>query len=348
MASPLPIADRPRALIVAELSANHGGSLQRAVETIEAAIDAGADAIKLQTYTPDTMTLDSEREEFRIRGGPWDGRTLYDLYREAHTPWDWHPRLFEVGAKRNVPVFSTPFDASAVQLLESLGAPAYKIASFELTDLELLEQVARTGKPLLASTGMASLDEIAEAVATIRRVWAGADPGLALLKCVSAYPAKPAQMHLKAIPELARRFAVVPGLSDHTLSNAVAVAAIALGARVIEKHFTLRRADGGPDSGFSLEPHELRALVRDVRDAEDALGEARFGCASEQEEQNTRFRRSIFAVRDIRKGERFSRENVRVIRPGDGLPPRRLVEVLGRTAATDLARGTPLREDHLG
>lgn len=348
MASPFPIAASRRALIVAELSANHGGSLQRAQETIEAAIDAGADAVKLQTYTPDTMTLDSERAEFRIRGGPWDGRTLYDLYREAHTPWEWHAPLFEIGARRGVPVFSTPFDSTSVAFLESLGAPAYKIASFELTDLELVEQIALTGKPIVASTGMASTEEIQDAVTTIRRVWQGADPGLALLKCVSAYPAKPADMHLRSIPELGRRFAVIPGLSDHTLSNAVAVTAIALGARVIEKHFTLRRADGGPDSGFSLEPAELKALVRDVRDAEDALGEVRFGCASEQEKDNLRFRRSIFAVQDIKKGEPFSRQNVRVIRPGYGLPPKRLPQVLGRTAASDLARGTPLREDHLG
>lgn len=344
----LSLTQHARVLIIAELSANHGGSLDRAVETIHAAIDAGADAIKLQTYTPETMTLDSDRAEFQIRGGPWDGRTLFDLYREAHTPWEWHARLFEIGAQRGVPVFSTPFDASAVDLLESLGAPAYKIASFELTDLELLEKIARTRKPIIASTGMASLEEIAEAVDTIRRTWAGSDPGLALLKCVSAYPAQPADMHLRAMPELARRFGVVPGLSDHTRTNAVAITATALGARVIEKHFTLRRADGGPDSGFSLEPAELKALVRDVRDAEAALGEVRFGCASDQERDNLRFRRSIFAIRDIKKGEPFSRDNVRVIRPGYGLPPKRLPQVLGRQAAADVSRGTPLREEHLG
>lgn len=347
MAVPLRFGADQRTLVVAELSANHGGSLQRALDTVGEAIRAGAGAIKLQTYTADTMTLDSPREEFVIRGGPWNGRTLHDLYREAHTPWDWHPALFKLAEGSGVPIFSTPFDRTAIDFLEQLGAPAYKIASFELTDLELIEDIARTGKPVIASTGMASLEEIDEAVRTLREVWAGRDPGLALLKCVSAYPASPGDMNLRAMPELARRFGVVAGLSDHTLGNATAIAAVALGARVIEKHFTLRRADGGPDIGFSLEPKELEALVRDVRDAEDALGEVRFGCSSEDEAANVRFRRSIFAVRDIKKGEPFSRDNVRVIRPGYGLPPKRLRSVLGRTASTDIARGTPLGEEHL-
>ncbi|MDW8362821.1 MAG: pseudaminic acid synthase [Myxococcales bacterium] len=333
-----------RTLVVAELSANHGGSLQQALDTIAAAADAGADAIKIQTYTPDTLTLDCDRPEFRITEGPWAGKTLHELYQEAHTPWSWHAELFAAAQRAGVPMFSTPFDANAVELLESLGAPAYKVASFEITDLELLRRVAQTRKPVILSTGMATLAEIATAVATIRQVWAGQDHGIGLLRCVSAYPADPADVHLATIPHLGQTFAAVPGLSDHTLGTAVAVGAVALGARIVEKHFILSRRLGGPDSSFSIEPDEFRALVRDVRTVERALGEIRYGPTT-GDRPNLRFRRSIFVVRDVVAGQPLDRTHVRVIRPGDGLPPSALPLVLGRRALRDLSRGTPLRAD---
>jgi pseudaminic acid synthase len=329
-------------IVIAELSANHGGSLARALDCIAAAAEAGADAIKLQTYTPDTMTIDCDRPEFRIEGGLWAGRTLYDLYREAHTPWAWHGELAAAARALGVPLFSTPFDATAVAFLETLGVPAYKVASFELTDHELLATIAATGKPVIASTGMATLAEIDEAVRILRGVWGARDPGLCLLRCVSAYPAEPRHMNLATIAELGRAFGVVPGLSDHTLGHTVAVAAVALGARVIEKHFTLRRADGGPDSAFSLEPAELRALCTSVREASLAIGEVSFG-PTEAERPNRQFRRSLFASADMPAGTVFTRENVRVVRPGHGLPPSALPLVLGRRAATALSRGQPIR-----
>jgi pseudaminic acid synthase len=342
--APAPLFGGRHPIVIAELSANHGGSLTRALECIAAAAEAGADAIKLQTYTPDTMTLDSDRPEFRIVGGPWGGRTLYDLYREAHTPWAWHAELAAAARARGVPLFSTPFDATSVAFLETLGMPAYKVASFELTDHELLATIAATGKPVIASTGMATLAEIDEAVRIVRGVWGGRDPGLSLLRCVSAYPAEPRHMNLATIPELGRAFGVVPGLSDHTLGHTVAVAAVALGARVIEKHFTLRRADGGPDSAFSLEPAELRALCTAVREASLAVGEVRFG-PTEGEAPNRLFRRSLFVAADLPAGAVFTRDNVRVVRPGHGLPPSALPLVLGRRAATALSRGQPIRWD---
>jgi len=330
-----------RTLVVAELSANHGGSLSRAIETVEAAAAAGAGAIKLQTYRPDTLTIDSDREEFRVKEGLWEGRTLYDLYEEAHTPWEWHGELKAAANRLGMPLFSTPFDESAVDFLEDLGVPAYKIASFEVGDLELIAKVAATGKPIIASTGMADLATIDEAVRTVRRIWNGRDHGLALLRCVSAYPAEPQDMNLRTIPHLGEAFRVVPGLSDHTLGTAVAVTSVALGARIIEKHFILRRSDGGPDSAFSLEPEELARLVAEVRVAEAALGNVHYG-PSAGDAGSRAFRRSLFIVEPIRAGEEFTRHNVRAIRPGQGMEPRHLPLILGRRAARDLERGTPL------
>ncbi len=302
--------DRP-ALIVAELSANHGGSLERALETVRAAQTAGADAIKLQTYTADTLTLASDRPEFTIQGGPWSGRTLHQLYEEAHTPWAWHAELFAEARRLGLEVFSSPFDASAVDLLESLEAPAYKVASFELVDDPLLRRVARTGKPVILSTGMASTEEISHAVTVLRL--AGVEQ-LVLLRCTSSYPAPDDGMHLRSIPALAARFVCPVGLSDHSLGTIAPVVAVTLGACLIEKHFTLSRALGGPDGHFSLEPDELATLVREVRRAEAMLGEVRFG-AGVAEEGSTQFRRSLYVVRDIRAGEPFTDQNVRSTGP---------------------------------
>ena len=328
--------------VVAELSANHNQSFNQAVRIMHAAKDAGADAIKLQTYTPDTITMRSELECFRIRGGTlWDGRTLHDLYGEASMPWDWQPKLKTVANELGLDLFSSAFDATAVDFLERMDVPAHKIASCELVDLPLIEHMARTGKPLILSTGMATLEEIDEAVRCAKSSGAAQ---IALLKCTSAYPAPPEAMNLRTIPELARRFAIPVGLSDHTMGIAVPVAAVALGARIIEKHLTLSRADKGPDSAFSLEPQEFRAMVDAVRTAEKALGRIHFG-SSGNEAASRAFRRSLFVVRDIKKGEPFSEQNVRSLRPAAGLHPRHLKEVLAHCAATDIEHGTPLSWD---
>jgi pseudaminic acid synthase len=333
-----------RVYIIAEMSANHGQDFDQAVRILEVAKASGADAVKLQTYTPETMTIDCDNPHFRISGTMWDGRSLFDLYGEAYTPWEWQPRLFEVAGQLGIDLFSTPFDETAVDFLEAIGVPAHKIASFENVDLTLLRKVARTGKPVIMSTGMATLAEIDEAVGTLRE---NGNRELALLKCTSAYPALAQDMHLRTIPHLAEGFDVVAGLSDHTMDVAVPVAAVALGACIIEKHFTLDRGARGPDSAFSLEPHEFRAMVDAVRTAEGALGRVHYG-VSDAERASRVFRRSLFVVKDIKAGHEFTLENVRVIRPGMGLHSRHLEEVVGRSALRDIPRGTPLSWELIG
>jgi N-acetylneuraminate synthase len=329
--------------IIAEMSGNHNGKLERALALIDAAKAAGADAVKLQTYTADTMTIDHHGPGFDIESGLWKGRSLYELYQEAHTPWDWHAPLFAHGRKLGITVFSTPFDPTAVDYLDALGAPAFKIASFEVTDLPLIEAVAKKGKPIVVSTGMASDAEIGEALATIR---ANGNPPVVLLHCISAYPTPAKEMNLRRIAYLAERFAVLPGLSDHSMGTTVAVASVALGACLIEKHFTLARSDGGPDGSFSLEPPELAELVTGTRTAWEALGRASAGLKP-SEKQNLQFRRSLYVVADIKRGEPFTPQNLRAIRPGFGLPPKYLNQAIGATATQDLKRGTPLTLDHI-
>ncbi|MGE4552956.1 MAG: pseudaminic acid synthase [Desulfovibrionaceae bacterium] len=324
--------------VVAEMSANHGGDFERAAAIVRAAKDAGADAVKLQTYTPDTITLDCDAEPFRIKGTIWEGRRLHELYAEAMTPWDWQPRLKALADGLGLDLFSSPFDATAVDFLEGMDVPAYKIASFELVDIPLIRKVAATGRPVVLSTGMAELAEIKEAVAAFR---SAGGRELALLKCTSAYPAPPEEANLRTIPDLAARFGCPAGLSDHTLGSACAVAAVALGACLVEKHFTLSRAHGGPDAAFSLEPDEFRAMVADIRTAEAALGRVCYEPTPKQLAGRA-LRRSLFVVADVRRGEPFTKANVRSIRPADGLPPRCLDEVLGRRAARDVRRGEPL------
>jgi pseudaminic acid synthase len=325
-------------LVIAELSANHNQNLDRALRLIDAAADCGAEAVKLQTYTPDTITIAHDGPGFRIEGGLWAGRTLHDLYAEAFTPYEWHQPLFDHARARGLICFSSPFDETAIALLEALAAPAYKIASFEAIDLPLIKRAAVTGKPLILSTGMTSPEEIAEAVHTAQTAGGG---GVALLHCVSAYPARFADANLRAIPRLAADYRCVVGLSDHTPGTAAAVASIALGAAIVEKHFTLERADGGPDAAFSLEPAELKRLVEDCRNAWAALGDASLARAPD-ETANRQFRRSLYVVRDVTAGAPLTPADVRSIRPGFGLPPKVLPEVIGRHAARDLKRGEPL------
>lgn len=327
------------AYIIAEMSANHGQDYGKAVEIIHAMEEAGADAVKLQTYTADTMTIECDREEFRIgKGTIWEGKTLYELYGEAYTPWEWQPKLKEVANELGMDLFSTPFDSTAVDFLEAMDVPAYKIASFELVDLPLIERIAQTGKPIIMSTGMGTEDEIRDAVDAVRK--AGNDR-LVLLKCTSAYPTPPEEMNLRTIPDMRERFGVPVGLSDHTLGIAVPVAAVALGACVIEKHFCLSRDEPGPDTAFSLEPKEFRAMVDAVRTAERAIGTVSYS-RSAKEEATAVFRRSLFAVKNIAEGEELTEKNIRSIRPGHGLPPKELGNILGKRAKRNIERGTPL------
>ncbi len=330
--------------IIAEMSANHNHDLNRAINIIEAAAAAGADAVKLQTYTADTLTIDSDKSYFRIEGGTlWDGQTLYDLYTKAYTPWEWHAKLQAVARDLGLDCFSTPFDFSAVDFLAQLNVPAYKIASFEMIDLPLVRHIAKQGKPIIMSTGMASLEEIQDAVDAVR---SAGNEQLVLLHCTSAYPAPPESMNLYTIPHMAQTFGIHVGLSDHTLGIAVPAAAVALGARVIEKHFILSRADGGPDSAFSLEPPEFKQMVEAVRATEKALGDVQYG-PGVAEADSVKFRRSLFVVKDIRAGEIFTEEHIRSIRPGHGLAPKHYDDIIGRKAVRDLERGEPLRWDDI-
>lgn len=328
-----------RPYLIAEMSGNHNQSLDRALALVDAAADAGADAIKLQTYTAETMTLNLRTPDFVIDDPKslWNGRQLYDLYDEAHTPWDWHAPIMKRAAERGVHCFSSPFDATAVDFLESLDVPAYKIASFENTDIPLIQKVAATGKPMIISNGMASVAEIGEAVAAARA--AGARD-IILLKCTSTYPATPENSHLATIPNLAETFGTDVGLSDHTMGVGVAVASVALGACLIEKHFTLARADGGVDSAFSLEPQEFRLLREETDRAWQAIGKVTYG-TSRAEEASRKFRRSLYISRDVKAGEVLSADNVRAVRPGYGLPPKFLSILIGKAVARDLPAGTP-------
>ena len=327
--------------VIAELSGNHNGEIKRALELIDAAADAGADAVKLQTYTADTITIDHDGEGFVIKGGLWDGRRLYELYQEAHTPWAWHEQLFAHAKSRGLHCFSSPFDSTAIDFLETLHAPAYKIASFEIIDLPLIRKAAATRKPLIISTGMANDAEISEAVEAARSAGNG---GITLLHCVSGYPTPYEDINLARIKWLADRHDCAIGLSDHTLGIAVPIAAVALGAVLIEKHMTLARADGGPDSAFSLEPAEMKQMIDGVRVAFAAIGKADYG-RTESEAGNVIFRRSLYAVADIAAGEPLTEGNVRSIRPGFGMLPKFLPDVLGRRAKVDIPRGTPLEMD---
>ena len=330
--------------VIAEMSANHHQSLDEALAILGEAKAAGADAVKLQTYSPDTLTIDSDAEPFRIgKGTLWEGRRLYELYGEACMPWEWHAPLQKRAAELGIDLFSTAYDDTAVDYLERLDMPAYKVASFEAVDLRLIRRIARTGKPVILSTGMASLEEIGEAVEAARSAGVSA---LALLKCTSAYPSPPEEMNLRSIPHLAETFDVPVGLSDHTLGGTVPVAAVALGCCILEKHFTRSRGVAGPDSAFSMEPAEFRAMVDAIRIAEKAQGSVQFG-VGEREAASRVFRRSLFVVRDVRAGEAFTEENVRSIRPGYGLAPKHIDEILGRRAASDIRRGTPLAWAHV-
>jgi pseudaminic acid synthase len=331
--------------VIAEMSGNHNQSLDRALEIVAAAAAAGARGLKIQTYTPDTMTLDLTGGEFTVAdpGSLWSGRSLYELYREAHTPWEWHAAIFERAESLGMTAFSTPFDETAVDFLQTLDAPCYKVASFENTDLPLLRRIAATGKPMIVSTGMATLAELGELVTTVR---AAGCRDLVLLKCTSTYPASPANSNLRTIPHLRAAFGCEVGLSDHTMGLGVAVAAVAFGATVIEKHFTLRRADGGVDSAFSMEPEELTRLVEDSERAWRALGTVSYG-PTEAEEKSLLYRRSIYAVADIAAGDILTRANIRCIRPGRGLAPKYYEIVLGRPARVAIRRGTALSWDLL-
>lgn len=329
--------------VIAEMSANHNGNIETAFKIIEAAKQAGADAVKLQTYRPDTITLNCDTEDFRIHGGLWDGRTLYELYEEAHMPWEWHAPLFAHARKHGITIFSSPFDNTAVDLLEDLNAPAYKIASFEAVDIPLIKYVASTGKPMIISTGMANAQEIQEAIDAARE---GGCKELAVLHCVSGYPAPADDYNLHTIPDMIQRFGLVTGLSDHTLDNTTAITSVAMGASIIEKHFTLNRSGGGPDDSFSLEPAELATLCKDSKTAWAALGKVDYGRKS-SEQGNVKFRRSLYFVKDLKAGDVVTANAVRSVRPGFGLAPKHLGTVIGKRVQTDVHRNSPVGQDLL-
>lgn len=338
-----PIGLHHAPFVIAEMSGNHNQSLERALEIVEAAARTGAAAVKIQTYTPDTMTLDLDEGEFHISdpNSLWVGKSLYKLYGEAYTPWDWHKAIFDRARELGLIAFSTPFDETAVEFLESLQAPAYKIASFENTDIPLIRRVAATGKPMIISTGMASIAELGESVSAARE--AGCKD-LVLLKCTSTYPASPENSNIRTIPHLRQLFNCEAGISDHTMGTGVSIASVALGATVIEKHFTLSRADGGVDSSFSMEPDEMRSLVVDSERAWQALGVVSYGPTA-AERKSLSFRRSLYVTKDMKAGEIFTKDNLRAIRPGSGLQPKYYAQVLGRSVRLDVRRGTPLSWD---
>lgn len=327
--------------IIAEMSANHHQDFDEAVRIISVAKECGAEAVKLQTYTPDTMTIDSDNEYFKIKGTAWEGDTLYSLYQRAYTPWEWQPRLKEEADKLGIILFSTPFDKTAVDFLNKMNVPAFKVASFELVDIPLIEYIAKQGKPVILSTGMGTLIEIEEAIQAIRK---NDNQQLILLKCISDYPSRPKDMNLRTIPNIVERFRVPAGLSDHTLGHDVSVAAVVLGACIIEKHLTLSRDEGGPDAAFSMEPYEFKAMVQAVRQVEKALGSVKYDPAA-RELQNKVFRRSLFVVKDVRAGDPVTSKNVRSIRPGYGLPPKYISEIIGRKFRRNVVRGTPMKWD---
>lgn len=337
------VGDGAPAYIIAEMSANHAGSIERAKEMIHVAKEAGADCVKIQTYTPDTMTIDCHNEYFNIEKGTWEGENLYSLYQKAYTPWEWHEELRDEATKVGIDFLSTPFDNTSVDFLESLDMSFYKIASFELVDIPLLEYIASKNKPIIMSTGMGTLEEITEAVGAI---YSTGNKQLALMKCSSAYPAKSEEMNLSTILDIKKRFDIPVGLSDHSMGAFSATTAVALGANIIEKHFCISRAIKNPDSTFSMEPDEFKDMVDKVREVEKALGKVTYG-VSEQESTNAGFRRSLFVVKDIAKGEVLTPENVRSIRPAYGLKPKHYKEVIGKKASCDIKRGTPLTFEHI-
>jgi pseudaminic acid synthase len=330
--------------VIAELSANHNGSLKTAMHIIDEAKKAGADAVKLQTYTPDTITLNCKDDAFLIKGGLWDGRTLYDLYQEAHMPWKWHRPLFEHARKIEITIFSSPFDSTAVDLLEDLNSPAYKIASFEAVDLPLIKYVASTGKPMIISTGMADAEEIQEAIDAARE---GGCKQLAILHCVSGYPARADEYNLRTIPDMINRFGLVTGLSDHTLDNTTAIASVVMGASIIEKHFTLDRSGGGPDDSFSLEPRDMIALCEGAKTAWSALGRVDYGRKS-SEQGNVKYRRSLYFVKNGKVGDAVTTDMIRSVRPGYGLAPKFYEEIIGRRLTKDVVANSPIQSDDIG
>ena len=335
-------ADDPP-FVIAEMSANHNGCLETAFKIIEEAKKAGADALKIQTYRPDTITLRSDLPDFQITEGLWAGKTLYELYEWAHTPWEWHAPLFDHARKVGITIFSSPFDTTAVDLLEDLNAPAYKIASFEAIDLPLIKYTAKTGKPMIISTGMADAEEIREAIEAARE---GGCEQLAILHCVSGYPAPAEDYNLRTIPDMVERFGLVTGLSDHTLDNITAIASVALGASIIEKHFTLNRNGGGPDDSFSLEPSELSALCRDSKTAWAAIGQVDYGRKS-SEQGNVKFRRSLYFVKDMEAGEIITESSIKSIRPGYGIAPKNINKIIGKKTKTQISSKTPVILNHI-